>query len=32
MENEEKRRKAELLGLTMMHCAAQKAMYNEELK
>lgn len=32
MENEDKRREAELLGLTMMHCAAQKAMYNEELK
>lgn len=33
MENEGKRRReAELIGLTMMHCAAQKAMYNEELK
>ena len=33
MENEDKRRReAELIGLTMMHCAAQKAMFNEELK
>lgn len=33
MENEDKRRReAELLGLTMMHCAFQQAMYNEELK
>ena len=32
MENEDKRRTAELLGLAMMHVAAQKAMYDEELK
>ena len=32
MENEDKRRKAELHGLAMLHVSAQKAMYNEELK
>lgn len=32
MNNEDKRRKAELLGLVMMHCASQQAMYDEEIK
>lgn len=32
MNNEDRRRKAEMLGLVMMHCASQQAMYDEALK
>lgn len=32
MNNEDRKRKAELIGLIMMHCAAQNEMYENELK